>query len=360
MDADELNLYRGSPRQILYWVGRALRAGLIPMVQGPPGIGKSAGFRKLAEDMDLFLIDDRVSTKGPEHYSGLPDVSGDRVVYKPMRMFPLEGDTPPINPKTNKPYKGWLYFLDEFNSGLPTTLVGAYKFLAEREVEGKKLHKDCHIVAAGNRDEDRAITQSLGSALQRRFLWLEMFLDGKIKSHFDAFMQDVATPRGWNTRLISFLYAYPQYLNNFDPNHSERTFSCPATLEGASTLMDQEPIVIEDAPLYCGQLGHTVGMELVNYDQVFGQIPTLKDILSNPLTATVPTDPRQVWAMTSILVGGVDKDNMDDISSYVENFGLEFKVLFWRQVQMKYPALVREPAFRRAFTAIGRYLYEGA
>jgi hypothetical protein len=359
MNADDLNLYRGSPRQIIYWVQRALQAGLIPMVQGSPGIGKSAAFRSLAKNMNLFMIDDRVSTKGPEHYSGLPDVSGNRVVYKPMQMFPLEGDPLPKD-KDGNDMAGWLYFLDEFNSGLPTTLVGAYKFLAEREVEGQKLHPKCYIVASGNRDEDRAITQSLGTALQRRLLWLEMYLDGSIKSHFDAFMQDVAIPQNWNSRLISFLYAYPKYLNNFDPDHTERTFSCPATLEGASNLMDQEPIVIEDAPLYCGQLGHTVGMDLVNYDQVFGQIPTLKDILTNPLTATIPTDPRQIWAMTSILVNGTDKDTIEDISSYVDNFNLEFKVLYWRQIQMKYPALVREPAFRRAFTAIGRYLYEGA
>lgn len=359
MDANDINLYRGSPRQILYWVSRAVAAGLIPMIQGSPGIGKSAQFRALARNMNLFMIDDRVSTKGPEHYTGLPDVSGDRVVYKPMQMFPLEGDPLPKDADGNE-MAGWMYFLDEFNSGLPTTLVGAYKFLAEKEIEGKKLHPKCFIVAAGNRDEDRAITQALGTALQRRLLWLEMYLDGTNKAHFDAFIQDVAIPQNWNSRLISFLYAYPKYLNNFDPAHMERTFSCPATLEGASKLMDQEPIVLEDAPLYCGQLGHVVGMELVNYDQVFGQIPTLDDILSNPLTAPVPTDASKIWAMTAILVNGTSKENLEDIAQYVENFGLEFKVLYWRQVQMKYPALVREPAFRRAFTAIGRYLYEGA
>ena len=361
MSDTTINLYRGSPRQVLYWVKRALRAGAIPFIQGSPGIGKSAMLRALAKELNLKLIDDRVSTNGPEHYQGLPDVAGEKAVYKPFDVFPLDTDDLPVD-ENGKKMNGWLFFLDEFNSGLPTTLVGAYKFLMEREVAGKKVHPACHIVAAGNRDEDRAITQSLGTALQRRFAWYEMYIDGTEKSHFDAFMMDVAMPQGWNSKVIGFLNYKPGYLNVFDPAHTEKTFRCPATWNVASNFANDgdaygEPIVLDDVPLYAGVLGTTGGMEFVNWCLLFSNIPTLDKILADPRMVDVPTNSGEQWAVISMLIENATKVNLDDIEVYVDKFGLEFKILFWRSIQLKDASFHSEAAFRRAQTGLARYLY---
>lgn len=352
IDIDTLNLYRGSPRQVRYWALRALKVGLVPMIQGSPGIGKSAMIRSIANDMNLQVIDDRIATNGPEHYTGLPDVSGDKAVYKPFSVFPLEGDPLP------KGKDGWLFFLDEFNSGLPTTMVGAYKFLLEREVGQKKLHEKVFIVAAGNRDEDRAITQSLGTALQRRIIWLEMFIDGTIGSHFDDFMHDVAIPFKWNSMVMAFLNYQKQYLNNFDPSHTEKTFACPGTWEFASRLADDEPVIQEDMPLYVGALGAGVGVEFVNFCQLAGNLPQLLDITSNPLTARICTDKGEQWMTISMLIEEATQVNLEDLGDYVDRYGLEFRILFWKSLQVRHPAWRREKAFIRAQTALARYLYE--
>jgi hypothetical protein len=356
MDASDINLYRGTPRQVKYWALRCLQAGLIPMVQGSPGLGKSSMIRGTAKEMNLKLIDDRIATNGPEHYTGLPDVSGDKAVYKPFDVFPLEGDPLPKDENGND-MEGWLFFLDEFNSGLPTTMVGAYKFLMEREIAQRKIHPKVWICAAGNRDEDRAITQQLGTAIQRRVVWLEMYLDGTQTDQFDAFMQDVALPQNWNSQVISFLHFKKAYLNNFDPSHQEKTFACPATWEMASKLANLAPVEVEDGPLYCGTLGAGVGTEFVNYCQLSKNIPTIKQVLDNPAYCNIPQDMGEQFYLVSTLVEATNASNLQDFGDYVERLGLEFRILYWRSIQMRQPALRREPAFTRAQVTLARYLF---
>lgn len=357
MDASDINLYRGSLRQVRYWIGRALQAGLIPMVQGSPGIGKSAMIRKTAQDLNLKVLDDRVATNGPEHYSGLPDVSGNKAVYKPFDVFPLEGDPLPKD-ANGKEMAGWLLYLSEFNSGLPTTLVGVYKLLQEREVGQRPLHSKVFIVADGNRDEDRAITQALGSALQRRLLWLEAFVDGNNATHFDNFMMDVAIPQNWNTKTVAFLNWKRAYLNTFDPEHTDKTFACPGTWEWVSKLSDQEEPVAADAPLFCGAIG-PIGVEYVSFCEQFGNLPTLAEILADPRSAPMPdaSEGNRQWAVISMLIDETTDKNLSDIGDYVERFNLEFRILYWRSVQLKHPHLRREQPFIRAQSNLAKYLF---
>lgn len=354
--AQSANLYRGSPRQVKYWILRCLQANLVPMLQGPPGVGKSSLIRAIAKEMNLKVIDDRVATNGPEHYSGIPDVSGPKAVYKPFELFPLEGDPLPRD-ENGKEMAGWLFFMDELNSGLPTTMVGAYKFILEREINQSKVHEKVFIVGAGNRDEDRAIVQALGTAMQSRLIWLEMFLDGNIKEHFDQFMEDVAFPDNWDHRVIAWLYSNKAALNNFDPSHTEKTFSCPRTLEFCSRLSQGYDIIPEDAPLYAGAIGENMGAEFVNFTALFANIPKYEDIILDPLNATRPIETAEQWATISMLSNQVEEPELTNVGDYVDNFPLEFRVLFWRLIQKKKPALRRAKAFQRAQSSIGRYLY---
>ena len=351
------SLYTGSHRTIKRCIMRVLEAGLVPFITSSPGLGKSAMVAAIAEQGELYLIDLRITSMGPEDFSGLPDLSGDKSVYKPFDVFPLEGDELPINPKTNKPYKGFLLFLDEFNSGSEAVLVASYKLLLNRMIGNKKLHKDAHIVAAGNRDIDRAITNEMGSALDSRVIWLELELDGTIKEQFSDFMEDVAIPQKWDERFISFLYYKPEYLNSFKPERTEKTFSCPRTLDSAQRLAQGYDITNEDALLYTGALGRTVGTEFVNFVELFTQIPKLDAIMNDPMRYPIPRDPGVQWATISMLRNNVDKKNLPDIAMYVENFPAEFRILFWRLVQTRNKNLKQEPDYKRNVAALGRYLY---
>lgn len=87
-----------------------LRAKLVPLLLGSPGIGKSGIIRQIAEEFQLKVIDLRLSQCDPTDLLGFPDTSTGRGRYLPMETFPIEGDPIPEG------YQGWLLFLDEFTS----------------------------------------------------------------------------------------------------------------------------------------------------------------------------------------------------------------------------------------------------
>lgn len=109
------SLYTVTPRQLAIKIEKAIRAGVVPMVKGSPGIGKSSIYAQVAKKLGLKMIDHRLSTSAPEDLSGLPEFFTDadgnrRARFAPFDVFPIEGQTIPEG------YIGWLLFLDEFNS----------------------------------------------------------------------------------------------------------------------------------------------------------------------------------------------------------------------------------------------------
>ena len=80
-----------------------LAAGLVPMIAGSPGIGKSDIIRWIAKQFKLWVIDLRLSQCDPTDLCGFPTHDGQRMGYAPPKHFPLQGlDEPPAG------YDGWL------------------------------------------------------------------------------------------------------------------------------------------------------------------------------------------------------------------------------------------------------------
>lgn len=99
--------------QAILMVTEYIRAQLVPMIIGSPGIGKSAIVHQIAKKYNLKLIDIRLSQTLPEDLNGFPFLKGNKAGYVPMDVFPIEGDEVPDG------HSGWLLFLDEFNSAPP-------------------------------------------------------------------------------------------------------------------------------------------------------------------------------------------------------------------------------------------------
>ena len=108
----ENSIYRCTPRQAKRYVLECLEAGLVPVLESSPGMGKSSIMREVAQELGLFLIDHRLSTSAPEDLSGLPRFREDGTAeFAPFAdLFPLRGAAIP------KGYNGWMLFLDEWNA----------------------------------------------------------------------------------------------------------------------------------------------------------------------------------------------------------------------------------------------------
>ena len=108
-----------TPRQLTKLLPYDLKAGLVPYLEGEPGIGKSAVVNALAKQFELKVIDLRLGQAEPTDMLGMPDTSGEFARYKPFEEFPLEGREIPAG------YKGWLIFLDELPAAKKDTQAAA-------------------------------------------------------------------------------------------------------------------------------------------------------------------------------------------------------------------------------------------
>lgn len=334
MSKTSINSLKFSEAYSAIWT--ILRARLVPMLKGSPGIGKSALARKLATDNNLALIDIRLSQVDPTELLGFPQINGDRADYVPMKMFPLEGDALPlIDPKdpSKGSYDGWLLFLDEMNAAPPSVQVASYKIMLERMVGNRNLHSKVLIMGAGNLDSDRAVTEDMSTALQSRLIHLQ------IRADLDDFIE-YAYSKNFSTYIINFLQFKPDALYTFKPDHDDVTYACNRTWEFADKILKvnsdfKDPLL---RTILSGTISSGIAAEFIGFCTL--KIPHVSDILKSPETFEIPKEPSITFALLGHLYEHTTKANFDDIYKYVHRMGREFQFIYIKSI------VKRKPEFR--------------
>lgn len=351
-----VNLYRCTPRTMREFALDCFYAAVVPFIQGSPGIGKSAIIQSIADELNLFLLDHRLSTSSPEDMSGLPRFDKDGFAYfAPFAdLFPLEGRDLPkkYNDKGEVigTYDGWLLFLDEFNSAPKSVQAAAYKLILDRKVGQHNLHECCIVGAAGNLATDRAIVNPLSTAMQSRVIHIEM------QHNHEEWLLDVALKHDYDNRIIAYLSQYPDKLMDFNPAHNEKTFCCPRTWEFMNRLIKGKEVQDRKAPLYAGTITSGVAADFVQFCKVYNDMPKVADILASPETFPMPSDISMRWAIVSSLLQNVKEKNLDTMAKYVDRMDTSFRILFYRSVMVRNPELRHCSAYTSALVSLARYL----
>ena len=349
------NLYRVTPRQAREFIVDGLESGLVPFLRSSPGMGKSSIIKDVAKSFNLKVIDIRLSTCAPEDMSGLPEFYTDdcdqrRSRFVPFDLFPLEFN------KLPEGYEGWMIFYDEANSGSKMVQAASYKVILDRMIGQSKLHDRVVQIAAGNLDSDRAITNSLSTAMQSRLApHLEMAINHQ------EWMEDVALPNRYDDRIVAFLGFAERHLMDFRPDHEEKTFCCPRTWEFMNSLVQKpdgtpKPVTTGKTPLYAGTITSGVAAEFVAFCQLQNELLTIKDVLADPANAQLPQDAQRKWIITTHLVSKVTEKLFGDVCTYINRMDLSFRIQFFRSIMIQQPELRGHPDFAKAMSELSRYL----
>lgn len=343
---DAPNIYRCTPRQVRSFTIDCLYSGLVPFIQSSPGMGKSSIVASIAKELNLKLIDHRLSTSTPEDLTGLPRFNEDgRAEFSPFaELFPIEGDEVPAG------YDGWLVFLDEFNSAPKTVQAASYKFVLDRMVGQKRLHERVVVALAGNLATDRAITNPLSTAMQSRVIHLEMV------TNFDEWLYDVALKENYDSRVIAYLSQYPSKLMDFRPDHNDKTFCCPRTWEFLNRLVNDREVTDEKIALYAGTITSGTAVDFVQFTKVYKTMISVSEILRDPDNCPIPGDVATRWAVISHMMEKITEKNFEDLATYANRFSMDFRVLFFRSILVRHPKLRQHPAFAGAMRELSRYL----
>lgn len=346
-----------------------LEADNVLLITSQPAVGKSSMIKQVAKEKELLLIDLRLTQVQPADLLGFPKIfeemkADGSIVFKSqyasMDVFPTESTELPINPETGNPYKGFLLFFDELTSADKYIQAASYRLILDRELgNGEKLHPLCRIVAAGNRMQDNAIVNKMGTAIKSRLVHVEMELNRK---EFIAYVEEQVQKDLWHPLMLGFLKFRPNLINNFDPKKEVVTFSSPRTLHMLSNLLmngllDEPNTKIVLNAVY-GSIGEAAGSEFYSFLQVLHELPDINEIVANPKTANIPSNNGAKFAIGAYLSSRINASNVEAIITYIERIEeKDLVVTNYRMLVGKYPELAFNPRVKDSLKGVNSTIY---
>lgn len=278
------------------------------MIYGGPGIGKSAIASQMAKNFaekesrkfvnwndaskdekvkmianpDGYFVfaDQRVAQMDPTDLRGIPNmVSG----TEHLETIPMSW----IVYFTQKDAHGIIFF-DEINLAPPMVAAQAYQIINERCAADRSLSDHVHMIAAGNRQNDKAFVFDMPLPLRDRFAEVEVFHDaeswtswaiGKVNPHLIAFI-------GWKE---SYLYK----VNDKSTDKS----STPRGIHRASKLIGDKAIdsnkVHQLVSVSCGEAfatefqAYVKHFQTLNWTKIYSDPEIVSDFAVDKLFAVV-------------------------------------------------------------------------
>lgn len=292
---------------------------------GPPGVGKSQVAAQSARALGLDLVDIRAVLLDPVDLRGLPQIdAAGRTAWRPPAFLPSGG-------------RGVL-FLDELNAAPPLVQAACYQLILDRRLGEYALPEGWSVLAAGNRDQDRAVTHRMPSALANRFVHLD----------FEPCLDDWtawAEQSAILPEVIAFLRFRPALLHDFDPARAERAFPTPRSWEFVSSMLAARPHKDLERELLAGAVGDGAALEFAGFLETWRELPDTEAVLAAPDTAPAPTDPAVAYAICEALGRKASPGVMPALARYARRLPVEFGVLLMRDAVRRDAETARTEAF---------------
>ena len=292
---------------------------------GGPGIGKSAVIRQLAAALSMPLRDVRALLLDPVDLRGLPFLGKDgRSKWATPEFLPQDG--------------AGILFLDELNAAPAMVQASCYQLVLDRKLGEYTLPAGWSIIAAGNRDSDRAVTTRMPTPLRNRFVHLEFEVDMQEWSEW-------AIQAGVRPEVIAFLRFRAELLNAFD--RDANAFPSPRSWEFVSRILESQPEPSIEHELFAGAVGGGAATEFSAFLRMFRELPNIDAILVNPHKEPVPENAAAQYAVASALAHRASDTNFDRICVYLDRMPTEFCVLCVRDASLREPAIRHTAAYTK-------------
>jgi hypothetical protein len=314
---------------------------------GPPGVGKSSLIHQAAKQLGLEVRDLRAVLLDPVDLRGLPVIGEVEYEYdlhtrEAIGDFdPDDLDTPrPSKPVTRKvkaktarwvapeffprdPNSKGLIFLDELAQAPPMVQAACLQLTLDRRVGEYELPEGWAIVAASNRQEDRAGAHRLISPLLNRFIHLDLEVSNQD-------WQAWAANNGVHPMVRAFLEMKTDDLHKFDPSAGARAFPTPRSWEFVSQVLPKTPAELRHA-VVAGCVGDGVAADFCGFLEYAEKLPKIGDILAKPSTYKVPEEPNICVALSGALSEACrDPKNHDAVATYATRMAPEYAALAMR------------------------------
>jgi hypothetical protein len=279
-------------------------------IWGATGIGKSVITRELAKTIDYQFLDFRASTRDTTDLMGLPKTDGDMTRWVPPSFLPREG-------------KG-IFFMDELTSATPLMQAACYQLVLDRSIGEYFLPEEWVVFAAGNPPSERGVSFSMPRPLRNRFAHFELVFD-----HED--WRTWCGVAGIEPEVVAFDRLRPQFMDDVDPASNAYSSATPRSMEFMSKKLSQAKrhgLPYDNLMLsqFCSCVGVPAGTEFFNFLQMYTSLPSVTEILRDPLKARISDEVSFSIAISTALGRVITDKNISAAVAYLDRMEPEYKV----------------------------------
>lgn len=179
------------------------------LLLGKSGTGKSEMIKQIAKDLNMPMVDLRMSQLPPEDLNGLPAPTADGKAFQyllPKWFNDFQPDTP------------FVLFLDEINQATPHTINALYAIVHDRMIAGR-YNPNMRVVGAGNLLTESDFLNELPQPLLNRFV---------VKNHeakeneVIEYLQAKYADNEQAQRILKVVSSFNKWTNHMNPRALER------------------------------------------------------------------------------------------------------------------------------------------
>lgn len=304
-----------------------LDADVPAFLWGAPGVGKSDIVRAVSRARGVPLIDFRAVLREPIDLRGLPvaDVASGKAIWlEPAELPNADRDGP----------EGIL-FMDELNAAPAQMQAACFGLVLDRRVGEYRLPAGWRIVAAGNRQSDRAAAQRMPSALANRFAHLD------VEPNVDAWSTWAASA-GIPPVVLAFIRFRPNLLHVMD-SADLRAFPTPRAWASVAKVAGAADDI--RFQLVAGLVGEGAAAEFEGFVRTWRELPAFESIVRDPAGAIVPSGPAAMFAVSAMVARRADMGNFARVLEYANRLPREFEIMAAVDAVRRDPALCETGAF---------------
>jgi MoxR-like ATPase len=289
-------------------------------IWGACGIGKSQIVAQVAKRLSWDFRDIRAVQLDPVDLRGLPRITANWTEWVPPKFLPTEG-------------KGIL-LLDELTSAPQLTQAGCYQLVLDGKLGEYVLPEGWVVVAAGNPASERGVHFSMPRPLRNRFEHLVLEPEPTEWCQW-AIQENI------RNEIIALLRFKPDLLHDSDATTDQNAWRTPRTWEMASKILDglsKRSIALDSAlafGMFEGAIGPGAAAELVGFLQLFRQLPSIDEVLLNPESAPLPSDPSSQIAIATALGRVLNDQSITKGMKYLKRMATEMRVLAMRDAAVR-------------------------
>lgn len=316
-------------------IGKGKRLKDLPafFLWGPPGVGKSAAVRQIAERLQIQtkkqvnVTDIRLLLFSPIDLRGVPVADQNKEFTKWLmpKLFDMDAADDVIN----------LLFLDELSAAPPAVQAAAYQITLDRRVGEHVLPDNCAVIAAGNRTTDRSVAYRMPMALANRLIHFE------VEADFESF-QKWAIMHDVHPFVLGYLSQDRTKLCLEDVPLDQMAFPTPRSWMFVSDILTSMPEGFDMEALYpmlSGCIGQGQALEFITWCKQYGMLPDVNKIFLGKET-TYPKTMDGIYNVIQAILqaailrekngqdaetGGISKMELEHVCQYADRFPEDYK-----------------------------------